>query len=263
MAASDAFIFFFRIVTLIASGLLCARLVSFGLHRKYRVFFAYLIFLVLRTVAGFPFRSQSDIYFKLWAFTEPVYWLFYVLLVLEVYTLVLQQYRGIQSLSRWALGCGLGASLGLSALSLIPMLNDPLHPSHVLFYYLRVERALELSLVIFLLLVMMFLAWYPVPLSRNILVYCGVYSIYFISESTGLLIRSITGFQVTETLNVFLTAVSAACMVTWLVLLNVRGEKETHVMAVPHGEDEERRLIAQLSSLNATLMRAANSTVRN
>jgi len=89
------------ILTLPASALVLWRLYSLGLHNTYRFFFAYLAVAVLRTTVLLPFSPQSRPYYEIWAATQPVILLLYILIVSELYSLVLHKYPGIYSLGRW------------------------------------------------------------------------------------------------------------------------------------------------------------------
>ena len=80
---------------------LSVRLFASGLHRRYRVFFIYLVFATLRTGALGAIGPKANTYEKLWVLTEPLEWLLYALVVLEIYALVLQDYRGLATVGRW------------------------------------------------------------------------------------------------------------------------------------------------------------------
>jgi hypothetical protein len=51
-------------------------------------------------VSLLPFDPRTQIYYEIWLWTEPVLWLSYILVVYELYSLVLKQYRGIYSVGR-------------------------------------------------------------------------------------------------------------------------------------------------------------------
>src|SRR5579862_5917949 len=91
-----------------ASVALAVRLSASGLSRRYRAFFALLIFEVIRGVAFAPLNPGGREYYRLWVLTEPVEWLFYVTAVLEIYSLVLEHYRGLLTVGRWCLITAVG-----------------------------------------------------------------------------------------------------------------------------------------------------------
>src|ERR1035441_4990516 len=91
------------LLILAGTAILSVRLLATGLHRRYRVFFSFLIFETLRLGVVACLESASDAYQKFFVLTEPLEWLLFVLVVLEIFALVLQDYRGLATVGRWAL----------------------------------------------------------------------------------------------------------------------------------------------------------------
>jgi hypothetical protein len=241
-----------------------------GLHRTYRFFFGYLVFRVTRSalLAGGPvivrlFDRRPNVPFAtnayawLWILTEPVMWFFYILVVLELYSLVLQGYPGIASLSRWALMAGLTVAVGISALTLASDLSNPSEQFPILRYLFMIDRGVASSLVIFLLFITGFLVWYPVPLSRNVVVHCIAYAIYFLSVTLMDLSRNLKGSAITQVANIAGLIVTVTCLLVWIVFLNARGENKKVVVRRSCEAEEEEALVQQLAAINATLLRAA------
>src|SRR5580698_3985637 len=85
------------------TAILSVRLLTAGLHRRYRVFFFYLLFETLRGGLLAALGPTAGLYQKIWVLTEPIEWLIYVLLVLEIYALVLADYKGLSTAGRWIL----------------------------------------------------------------------------------------------------------------------------------------------------------------
>ena len=79
-----------NILIVAGAALLSARLYFSGLNRRYRAFFLFMVFFTLQNTAFVVVASKSDAYQKFWVLTEPIEWLFYVWIVLELYSLVLQ-----------------------------------------------------------------------------------------------------------------------------------------------------------------------------
>lgn len=249
---------------------LAVRIWRSGLRRTYRFFFGYLIFRVARFVVleaipdlfrfldkrpEVPFGTNA--YAWAWLLSQPVVWFFYVLIVLELYSLVLQNYKGIASLSRWVLLAGLLVSILISSLTLPTDFSNTGEQFPVLRYAFAVNRGVVSSLVIFLLFITGFLVWYPVPLSRNVVVHCVVYAIYFLSISLVVLLRNITGSEVTQTANIILSSVTAACLTVWIALLSRQGEAVKVRIRRHWAAEEEEQLVQQLAVINSTLLRAA------
>src|SRR5512135_2604637 len=97
---SVALVSVLKALSLLASALTAARLFNNGLYRRYRIFFAYVLFRVPNGIWPFFLDAKTNSYLLWWTITEAILWVFYVLLVLELYRLVLDKYHGIYSLGR-------------------------------------------------------------------------------------------------------------------------------------------------------------------
>jgi hypothetical protein len=239
------------------TALLAVRLFTTGiLHRRYRIFFYYLIFETLRATVLAYLGQGSNAYQKAWVLTEPVEWLFLAMVVLEIYALVLQDYRGLSTASRWAVIAAVAIALLASALSLIAPSQSS--QSHLMRYYYVAERAVYFSLVVFLISILGFLMQYPITLSRNIVVHSMVFSVYFLGNSFIYLLLSTRGYGSLPVVTYALDAVTLAALGAWLALLSPAGELRK--LRIRHytqpGREEE--LVNQLGRLNAALLRATN-----
>jgi len=180
----------------------------------------------------------------------------YVFVVIELYALVLKNYRGIYSLGRWTLYVALAISLGISIVTLIPTWRNAPEPYRILYISTVLDRGVTIGLVLFLFLIVVFLCWYPVPLSRNLIAHAIIYTIFFLSGSMAMLIRVVAGHQSTRAVNVLLQVIGAACYVAWIFALTPQGEKKIVTLRHDWQPADERRLIDQLNALNATLLGA-------
>jgi hypothetical protein len=113
------------------------------------------------------------------------------------------------------------------------------------------------SLVLFLLFILYFLTRYPVALSRNIIVHAIVYTIFFLGVSMTILIRNVIGQDFMRELNHVVLVIGSACYVVWIFFLTKAGEKRIVMLRHSWSPVDEQRLIDQLSTINATLLRTA------
>jgi hypothetical protein len=267
MPSAALFISFFQAITILGSALTVLKLLSTGLYRRYRIFFTYFVlrlpsmtlFLVLTNLKGLPGGNgiNSNLYFYAFYYIEPLMLVFYILVVVELYSLVLERYKGLYTLGRWAMYAAVAISGTISIVSLLPKIaaSTP-EPSRRLMYELAAERGVDFALVIFILLIVWFLGRYPVPLSRNVVVHTVIYAVFFLSESLALLWRTLLGYQINITVDVISTAVSSACAVAWWLMLSAKGEEvKVHVPEIR--PESEERILEQLDLLNATLLRVS------
>lgn len=252
-----AAITFFQWVSLAGFVLTIARLFASGLYRRYPFFFAYLIYCTIPVTMSLWMDTRSAKYFYLWAFTEPMLWIFNIVVVLELYSLVLEKYKGLYTLGRWALYASMTLAVILSTLTLIPQLGTPaFRSSRVYLLYVVIERGVMCSLLIFLFLILLLMRKYPIRLNRNVVVHCIVYSIFFLTNTLALFLHSLFGVRISLQMNAVMTGVMALCVFLWLVLLNQRGET---VLVSVSGLDaaHEVAIVSRLNALNTTVLRAA------
>jgi hypothetical protein len=241
----------------IASAFVIWRLYSLGLHRTYRYFFAGMVLAVVRTAVLFPLGPKNEIYYRIWVATQPLLWLSYVLIVSELYSLVLRQYPGIHTMGRWFFFGGVAVAAIVSALTVLPTIAAPPVRHPVFYYYALIERGFATSLAIFLLLLLLMVTWFTVPLSRNLLTHCIVYSVYFFANNVSFLYRHLGGVHASYLHNMSKLTVALGCYSCWAFLLSRSGEHRTASLHLGRSPLEEKRLLGQLEGLNATLLRTA------
>jgi len=246
-----------KAVLLLGSLLMALMLYRTGLFRRYPIFFAFFIFRILNSIWPMFLEVSSDLYQKVWVLSTPIALGFYVLMVVELYKLVLEKYKGLYTLGRWAMYVSLAVSVTISVISLLPRIQPSMpQPSKIMFYMLATERGIDTALAIFIVLILCFLSLFPVKLSRNVRVHALVFSIFFLSNTFVLLMRSLFGLHLADAVNTVLLGITAASVVAWLTLLRVAGE-DTQRAPAQYGQEEESRLLMHLDSLNAALLRAS------
>jgi hypothetical protein len=260
MPNAALFISFFQGVAILGSALTVLKLLATGLYRRYRIFFAYFLFRVplmtfFLVLNASGTGSRSTLYFWAFLYCQPVLLVAYVLVVIELYSLALERYRGLYTIGRWVMaGSVLIAGL-ISVGTLIPKIRPSLpEPSRRLMIQLAAERGVDLALVIFILLIILFLVKFPVPLGGNVIVHTVIYFVFFLSDTIALLWRELLGHQTSEVFNLVATMVSSACSVAWWLLLSAHGEEAR--TALPEMRPQaEQQILQQLDALNDTLLK--------
>src|ERR1039457_326070 len=148
---------FFQVISVLGSALTAYKLYRTGLHRRYRIFFAYLIFRIPCISSALFLPSDGDKYLWLFTRSEPIVMLFYVLIVLELYRLVLERYKGLYTLGRWAMGAAMAVAISIMGLRAATARQVQKFSFWVVFE-LRAEARLDLALVLFILLIIWFLS---------------------------------------------------------------------------------------------------------
>jgi hypothetical protein len=244
-------------LTLLGSALTAVKLYRSGLYLHYRVFFAYFLFRVPNGIWSLVLPANSKAYFYCWVFSEPLFWIFEVLVVRELIGLVLERHKGLYTLGRWAMYFGIVVSVALSVLSM-EIKFTPATPlrSRAVIYVLGTDRGVHLCLAIFLILMVFLISRYPVPLGRNTILHAVLFTTYFLGSSLTSLLRSVLGIRLFATIDTGLMALAAACTFGWFLFLTPKGEEVE--VNVPHlSADREERILYHLDSLNAALLKVS------
>jgi hypothetical protein len=246
-----------KAILLIGSALMAYKLYRTGLYRLYPIFFAYFTFRIPNGIWPLFFDGASPTYQKIWISTEPIILTFYILMIRELYRLVLEKYKGLYTLGRWAMYLAMTVSVIISGLSLLPRIKpSTAQRSKMMAYVLATERGVNTALAIFIVLLLLFLSRYPVRLSRNVRTHSVIYSVFFLSNTFVVLMRSLFGLRMVDEVNIALMGVAAVCLVAWLALLSPQGaEAVAPAPSATLGPQYEHRLLTQLDSLNAALLK--------
>ncbi len=242
------------LVTLQGAALvcLCLRMWWTRLYRVYHYFFIYLILDLLQTIVGPLFPVQGRLYLYFWMTSEGLVLVFFVLVVLETYSLVLRELSGIASAARRyikiVIACALMASFLLVGLERTP--------ATIPQYFLVCERAVISSLLVFVLLCVGFLAYYPVPLNRNTLSYSVGFAVYLLIKTITLFVAN-QRYYLWRQVDIALLTFSAGCLLFWLFALSRRGEGKTVLVGHHWGVEDERRIVLRLKAINESLLRTA------
>jgi hypothetical protein len=119
------------------------------------------------------------------------------------------------------------------------------------------ERGVLSTLVLLIVLMTAFLVWFPVRLPVNLGWHAMVFSLYFLSKSSLILYRNITGSAVDRSVSLAVMGLAGVCLSIWIIMLKPSGESASIVMGHRWDQAEERRLIAQLKDVNSALTKMA------
>jgi hypothetical protein len=245
-----------QIISLVSTVALAVKLFVTGLRKRYPIFFLYFVFRSFNMAWPLLIDVKSNQYLHVWMATEPIAWIFHILVVIELYRLVLEDHKGIYTLGRWAMYAALVIAIPISILSVIPhfTVHTP-DNTKLMGLYFATERGIDFSLALFLLLILFFLSRYPINLSRNVVVHSALYTLLFFSDAFAVFLRT---FKIVAKLpaNIVLLGVACSCIVAWLILLSPHGE-EVQANFPYISPQREKNALLQLASLNATLLKVA------
>lgn len=236
----------------VALALLIVRLLASGLARRYKYFFCYLAVDLLQTAAPF-FIPFTNPYFYFFLATEGLMLCLYVLIVFELYSIVLRDLKGIATVARWFTVAAVGISIVLPLL-LRRALPRPRYPIEQVFL---LEIPVVSSLVLFILLLTLFLAYYPIPLHQNALVYAAGYAVYFLSKAALLFLSNAGSSTWIRACSTAASIVATCSIVFWAVFLNREGEVRTIIAGHRWSSaGAQVQVLKRLHQLNESLLRA-------
>src|SRR5271170_2151372 len=204
---------------------LCTKLWWSGLYKIYVFFFSFLVLELLQALVPVLVPLQSRLYRDLFVASDGLIVAFDALVVLELYSIILGNLRGIASVARHYIKITLALAI---LISLLPLRIEKT-PNTLTGYLFIFERPILSSLVVFVLLICGFLVYYPVPLGRNVMVYLTGYALYFLTTATTAFINNLGYFWNRQKSNVDM-GIAVACQVFWLLALSRRGEHKRVVL---------------------------------
>lgn len=236
----------------VALAALCLRVWWTGLYRVYSYFYIYLLIAFLQTAVEPFFPIRSALYLYIWMASEALAVSFYALVVLETYAIILRDLAGIASAARQYIKIAIMGAV-IASLLLVGMEKTP---ATIPQYFLVSERTIISSLLVFVLLSMVFLAYYPVPLNRNAISYSAGFAVYLLMKTITLFAANLR-YYLWHQIDTVLLAFSAACLLFWLFSLSPTGETKTVVVGHRWNIEDEKRLVSRLKAINESLLRTA------
>lgn len=243
------------VLQMVGFGVLTAKLLWSGLAAIYRYLTLRAGFECARVALAYWMPRDTDFYGYFYFTTQPILWILDVLMLLEVYSVVFNQQRGIATFSRKVILAAMAFSAGIAALTFAFQPVDTL--SETLAGVAALERAVNISLLCFIAILVGFLTWFPVRLSRNTLLHSTVFSLYFALRAGASLIRTSISQDLWLVLNTAVLSASVLSIAVWILRLTPQGEEVTVRSGLRRDALEQERLMAQLESINRSLLRTA------
>jgi hypothetical protein len=238
------------------------RLAQLRLMGRYPVLFAYQCVATVRGLVLVVLLHGSR---RLLGFYGPVYfasqlvvWILYFLLIIELYSRMVEEFSGIRRLGNLVLYSGLGI---VAAACSILMLSD--HQAGFDYYplvsYLALQlRSVFLSLSALTLLLLLFVAHYRIRIRRNVWILYAFFGTYFVTSAAMFTMRRYFGAAFDPVRN-FVGSLSYLCCLSGIAwFLSKAGEAESRPISVfgSKGSQElDAALSLQLQSFNQVLVK--------
>jgi hypothetical protein len=129
--------------------------------------------------------------------------------------------------------------------------SNPLYP--VLGLVNSIRRGVAFSLVLFIIVMTGFIAYYPIPLKKNTVIHAALSVVYFLGTTMGVFYRNLLGPSVARPLSMALGAITACVLFGWVFLLRIEGEERMKRVGMKWSDEQELHLLEQLQSINDSL----------
>jgi hypothetical protein len=245
---------------------LIVRLLVLRLHRVYRIFCLFLFAELLGSLFAFLNLLMPEWlpdYRIIWIVADSVIWICTLWTVYALLGAILTNLPGILGFSRKLLN-GAFISAGILAmltaqpeysLSGAAAFPDPIARGVGLVFVL--DRVLSTVALLVLVCILGFLLWFPVEVSKNLIVFSTGFLVYFAAKTALLLTTSVWSHESLRLVSNLMMIISGACFAYWAIFITHQGE--TVPVRIGHSWHirEQERLIGQLEAINAALLRSA------
>ena len=257
MLSLDAVAFWLKWLAVPGYALLLARIIADRLYGIYPCFTAFLGFRLL-TILAFRFiPPRTDLYAEVYFATEFLGWLLLLLVILELYRLVFQGHQGVAATGRKLMLGAAGLAALIAAASSLIDLQEGVSKFPILMEFYLLGRLVMSALAIFILLLAGVMSYYPIPLTRNVIVHVWTFAAYFFGRAAIFLFLNVLADNARDVLNAVMHFVVLLSLTAWLAMFNRSGERHRVKSSHRWNAEDEERVMAQLAAINATLLRTA------
>lgn len=251
---------------------LAVRLLVLDLHRVYKYFAVFLLVDIVsvtiwaldRRAKGTPFHFD---YRPGWLIESAILWTLTLLTVYALLDAILAHLPGILRLSRRVLNVSFGVAILIGIASAVRDFRSAASAeasfgwlAHAVAAAIVLDRVIDTAALLALISILIFLIWFPVEMSRNLVAFFAGFFIYFALKTCIGLATSL-GFTgdaaIIRFANLLNPLVAAAVFAYWTFAITRGGETVPARMRVPtFTTRHEERMMAHLEAMNASLLSA-------
>jgi len=258
-------------VELCLGCVLVVKLLSLRLHHVYRYFCIFLLadisttfmWAVDKGLRGTPFYFDYRI---AWLAERGIEWVFTLLTVYALLGAILAQLPGILKLSRKILKISFAVAAAVGLLTALPeyeaaastqTFHDRL--AHAVAAAIVMDRVVASVALLTLLGILLFLILFPVEMSRNLVAFFSGFVVYSTLQACAQLALSLLSGGAADfvrLINLWSAVLVGGIFAYWTVFITKAGEEVPARIPVTWHRRHEDLLVAQLESMNASLLRA-------
>jgi hypothetical protein len=246
-----------RGIEVLSTLVLFSVLLRTSLFRKYVAFALYIGLEILFALVTFRIQTNTTLYGYLYFVNAFLSWPLGAFIVVGLYREALKEHPGLASAGRWALSGGILIAAVISLLSLGPDLANRTQKFPILLAVHVSERALATALALLIVIMALFLSWFPVRISRNVMLLVFGWGLLLVNRSLILVFRNALGPEAALMASLGLLGVATIVKLTWSVRLRQAGEERTLTIRRPAEPEEAERLVRRLDAMNSALIRSS------
>jgi hypothetical protein len=244
-------------LTIVLTAAVLFQLYRNGLVRIYKLLFGYLALDFLSSIAGLFISFHSIAYAYYYFSAQTLKIVVSAFMLVEIYSVALERHPALAQFGRSMVGYILlvAAIVPVAGLYLDHSAAAGAHP-YVRTFFLF-EQTMDAMMAIFLILLSVFLAWFPVRMRRNVIVYLGGFIVWSLSRSAvvHLINQWFNNRHLTQMSNIAQMCVTLGCLYFWMVGFKREGEVRTAVVGHLWNRAEAERLTERLDAINDGLAR--------
>jgi hypothetical protein len=229
-----------------------------GLHIKYRFLALYLAWNAIGGLILLPIPRDQMMYFYAYCAVRFVQWILDVLVTLDLVSLITKRHAGIMTAARVAVAVCLSIATIAAVLSAMVDLSVAPATYPMIKVFQLVDRTISFSVLAFLGLILAFLLWFPVRLSRNTVAYAVGFVVMFATRFSAALLGNLLGASRYLILSTIQLAAFVAVVIFWMARITRSNEDSETITGPRWNRTRERRLMQQLETVNETLLRTTS-----
>jgi hypothetical protein len=232
------------------------RLYLSGLSKIYILLSFYLASDVISSIVALFFTYHSNGYAYYYFAVQTLRVFLSAFILIEIYSRALERHPALARFGRSMVGYILVAA------AVIPMIGLLLNHSasgsqHYFQTFLLFERTTNATMAIFLVLISLFLGWFPVRMRRNVIVYISGFVVLWLARTVLVHVISlwVDNRHLIRVSNTAEMCVTLICLSFWTLAFRREGEARTAVVGHLWNRAEAERLTEQLNAINEGLAR--------
>jgi hypothetical protein len=244
-------------VSIVLTAALLVKLWSGGLIKIYKLFFCYLAWDFLSSLIGLSLTYNTNEYGYFYLGAQALKIVIAAFMLAEIYGLAFERTPALAQFGRSTVGYILGGAALIPAVGLL--VDRPGHGQtdrylHAVYLF---EQTMDSTIAIFLILISLFMAWFPVKLRRNVIIYISGFIVWSLTRSAAahLANQFPQNLIAVRIISLVQMCIGLGCLLLWLGGLQREGETRTAVVGHLWNRAEADRLTEQLDAINDSLAR--------